>query len=65
MHWLKQESRQHPILCHYRPAGETPFEWHFAGGPIVARFYMPTGKWAGNGLSNEFIKWFNPLISDV
>ena len=31
----------------------------------MARFYMPTGKWAGNGLSNEFIKWFDPLISDV
>ena len=28
----------------------------------MARFYMLTGKWAGNGLSNEFIKWFDPLI---
>ena len=35
--------------------GEMLFEWHFAGGPIVARFYMLTGKWAGNGLSYEFI----------
>ena len=62
-HWLKtKESRQHPILCHYLPAGETLFEWHFAGGPIVARLYMLTGKWAGNGLSNGFIKWFDPLI---
>ena len=28
----------------------------------MARFYMLTGKWAGNGLSNEFIKLFDPLI---
>ena len=28
----------------------------------MARFYMLTGKWAGNWLSNEFIKWFDPLI---
>ena len=28
----------------------------------MTRFYMLTGKWAGNGLSNEFIKWFDPLI---
>ena len=28
----------------------------------MARFYMLTGKRAGNGLSNEFIKWFDPLI---
>ena len=52
-----KEPSQHPISCHYRSAGETPFEWRFAGGSIVARFYVLTGKWAGNGLSNEFIKW--------
>ena len=23
---------------HHRPASETPFEWRFASGPIVARF---------------------------
>ena len=28
----------------------------------MARFYMLTGKWADNGLSNGFIKWFDPLI---
>ena len=29
----------------------------------MARFYMLTGKWAGNGLSNGFIiKWLDPLI---
>ena len=31
---------QHPILGHYQPASETPFRWRFAGGPIVARFYV-------------------------
>ena len=28
----------------------------------MARLNMLTGKWAGNGLSNGFIKWFDPLI---
>ena len=28
----------------------------------MTRFYMLTGKWAGKGLSNEFVKWFDPLI---
>ena len=28
----------------------------------MARFYMLTGKWAGNGLSNELINGFDPLI---
>ena len=28
----------------------------------MARFYVLTGKWAGNGLSNEFIIWFKLLI---
>ena len=23
---------------HYRPTSETPFQWHFAGRPIIARF---------------------------
>ena len=22
---------QHSMLCHHRPASETPFKWHFAG----------------------------------
>ena len=32
-----------PISGHYRSASETPFGWRFAGGPIVARFYVITG----------------------
>ena len=48
MHWLKTRgTSQHPISCDYRPAGETPFEWRFAGGPIVARAYWEVGgHWA-------------------
>ena len=49
--WKHEEPSQHPTSCHYRPVGETPFEWRFAGGPIVARFYVLTGKWAGIGLA--------------
>ena len=33
---------QHPISGHYRSASETPLGWRFAGGPIVAIFYMLT-----------------------
>ena len=32
----------HPISGHNRPVSETPFQWRFAGGPIVARFYVLT-----------------------
>ena len=28
---------QHSILCHHRPASETPFKWRFADGPLMAR----------------------------
>ena len=28
---------------HYQPASETPFEWRFACGPMVARHCMLTG----------------------
>ena len=39
-----QEPGHHTMSGHYRPTSQTPFEWRFAGGPIVARFYMLTGK---------------------
>ena len=29
---------KHPIPSHYRPISETPFEWHFAGGPIALSY---------------------------
>ena len=28
--------KQHSMLGHHRPASETPFKWHFAGGPLMA-----------------------------
>ena len=28
---------QHSMLGLHRPAGETPFKWRFAGGPLMAR----------------------------
>ena len=33
---------QQSVLGHHRLTSETPFEWRFAGGPIVARFQMFT-----------------------
>ena len=35
--------RQQTISEHYWPASETPFKWRFAGGPMLAGFYMFTG----------------------
>ena len=32
--------RKNKLASHYRPASETPFEWHFAYGPIVVRDCM-------------------------
>ena len=29
------QPNKHTNSAHYRPTSETPFEWHFAGGPIV------------------------------
>ena len=37
------EATQRTVSGHHRPTSETPFEWRFAGGPIVARFEMLTG----------------------
>ena len=31
---------KHAFSSHYRPASETPFQWRFDGGSIVASFYM-------------------------
>ena len=33
----KSPGSMQAICAHYRHASETPFEWRFAGGPIVAR----------------------------
>ena len=33
---------QYIISDHYRPTSETPFQWRFAGGPMVARFKVLT-----------------------
>ena len=30
-------SSQNPVLGHNRSASETPFKWHFAGGPTMTR----------------------------
>ena len=29
---------QHSMLGHHRPAGDTPFKWRFAGGPMMTPF---------------------------
>ena len=42
----------HTVLGHNRLANERSFEWCFAGGPVVAHFYMPTWMfyWNSNNL---------------
>ena len=39
-----QVHRKHVNSGHYRPSSETPSEWRFAGGPIVARDWMLAGS---------------------
>ena len=34
---------QHSMSGHHRPASETPFEWRFDDGPMVARLQIFTG----------------------
>ena len=41
---LKHEGpSKHPKAGHHRPTSETPFEWRFAGGPMVARHFVLAG----------------------
>ena len=45
---------------HYRPTSETPFKWRFAGGPMMAHFYMVTvcvrgGGWGGMGVEARLV----------
>ena len=35
--------RMHAKSGHYGPVSETPSEWRFAGGPIVARNWILAG----------------------
>ena len=37
---LQYIPEKHLKACHYGPTNETPFEWRFAGGPIVAQDSM-------------------------
>ena len=37
---------KHLEAGHYRPTSETPFEWRFAGGPMVTPPYMLAGMLA-------------------
>ena len=39
----KANPSQHTASGAHRLASETPFEWRFARGPMVARFYIFTG----------------------
>ena len=40
LHWNMQLLSKHVRAGDYLSAGETPFKWCFAGGPIVARYCM-------------------------
>ena len=37
---LTNKPSQHTMSDQYRSARKTPFKWHFAGGPTMARFFM-------------------------
>ena len=46
---------QHSIMGHHWPTGEMPFKWHFAGGPMMTRFY---GNWILSPLIKKVDKTF-------
>ena len=48
-HYLYYMPSKHVKSEHYRPASETPFDWRFAGGPIVALDLMLAGVYCKNG----------------
>ena len=52
---------QHTVMGRYRPISETPFEWRFTGGPIVAHFNMATGFYLF--FSKEHVLWFCIVIA--
>ena len=43
LHVFQKLLCQHLKVGHHRLASETPFEWRFAGGPMVARHSMLAG----------------------
>ena len=51
------------VSGHYRPTSETPFKWRCAGGPIVVRFNMYTGLYAG--VVGGIGRWAMPLTLPV
>ena len=50
---------------HHQPTSETPFKWRFAGGPIVARHCMLTGKGPYNSHSTRLMRVFSEWISHI
>ena len=57
----------HAASGHYRFISESPFEWRFAGTPIVGRFYMLTGSElliaypAGKEIYSWSLAWPSPI----
>ena len=47
----KAENMRNPASIQSRATVGPAFEWRFAGGPIVARFYVFVVKWVGIGLT--------------
>ena len=47
----KPENMRNPASIQSRVTVGPAFEWRFARGPIVARFYVLIVKWAGIGLT--------------
>ena len=40
---MREESKNTTKGGHHWPASETPFEWGFAGGPMIARTTLKGG----------------------
>ena len=48
---------QHSTMGHYRPASETPFQWRFAGRPIIARFWWSLEPLSPKPKQKKYQSW--------
>ena len=54
---------QHSMMDHYWPASETPFQWRFAGRPIIAGFWWSLGPLSPKKKTNFFFIRVGPPLT--
>ena len=52
---------KHSMLCHYRPASETPFKWRFAGGAVDGPLIVVFGSFLPSSSLKKRCQSWTPL----